>query len=169
MTSHNRFYPHSTRNRIALLLSVLSLGLFITWNSLPYPWSAGGEKPTITAINFWPSIVRGIAHFMGEFPVDLDRVIFLTDSFALLLLVIVVFATPFSWKILQASRMMRIVPASMMSIGFFVSAYFVHKSMGSEFFVSLICISTNFILSAIALFLFKNESAEHDDHGISST
>ena len=169
MTSQNRFYPHSTRNRIALLLSLLSLGLFITWNSLPYPWSASGEKPTITAIHFWPSIVRGITHFMKEFTVDLDEVIFLTDSFALLLLVIVVFTTPFSWKILGASRILRIVPASLMLIGVFVSAYFIPGSIGSGFLIPLTCISTNFLLSAIALFLFKNESAEHDDHGISST
>lgn len=167
----NEFFPRSTRNRIAMVMGLLSLVLFITWNLLPIEEpSLGGTEIKTMATIFWPNIYQSLIN-IDTSNLSFDEVASAMATILVTLLALISFSLLPAWKLWQSSAIMRIIPAILMLIGFGIVLYFttLDNQMRSSDMMILFTIATNFLTAAIALLLFKNESIDHPDHGISST
>lgn len=67
-----------------------------------------------------------------------------------------------AWKLWQASALLRVIPATLMLIGFIIVFYFTFKDFRvfNKNVLFFFTISANFLTTAIALLLFKNESPD---------
>jgi hypothetical protein len=156
----NSFIPRSTRNRIAMLMGFISLGLFITWNCLPIDILYGTKRQTMAAV-FWPNIYKNLIS-IGTLHLGFHEILVAMAYVLLILLALISFSLLPAWKLWQASALLRLIPASMMLIGFGVFIYFVTTGVEMTRSVMAIhlCISLNFFTAALALLLFQNESLD---------
>lgn len=167
------WYPRSTRNRIAMLFAYASLALLIIWNLFPYPAFYTGTvavKPQATVVVFWPSAMREIIYFHRHLTVSYLSMLNLLFLINLFLLPPIAIMTPPLWKIFSSSRLMRVLSATVVLFGFAeISLVLLIGTPSPYFLFHEICIGINYLFSALALLLFKNENALHHDHGINST
>lgn len=162
----NGWFPRSTRNRVAMLIGLLSLGLFITWNLMPITeeTSYGTEVGTMARM-FWPSIYESLLHIDAA-NLDADEIMSAMATILVTLLAVISFSVVPAWKLWQASALLRIIPAILMLLGFGIVLYFTFKETiddASDRLI-LLTISANFFTTAIALLLFKNESFDHPEY-----
>ena len=167
----NNLIPRTTRNRIAMFIGLLSLGLFITWNLLPITeeTSQGAEVRTMATM-FWPSIYDSLLQIDAS-NLDIEEILSAMATILVTLLAVISLSIVPAWKLWQASALLRIIPSILMLLGFGIVLYFTFKEtvVDDSDRLILFTISANFLTTAIALLLFKNESFEHPDYGISST
>jgi hypothetical protein len=166
------WYPRSTRNRIAMLFAYASLALMIIWNLFPYPAFYTGTvavKPQATVVVFWPSAMREIIYFHRHLTVSYLSMLNLLFLINLFILPPIAILTPPLWKIFSSSRLMRVLSATVVLNGFAGIVFFYLFGMFSPYFLfHEFCIGINFLFSALALLLFKNENAPQPDHFVTS-
>lgn len=127
-----------------------------------------GEKIMFTV--FWANIAEILLNID---PTNLDIETLLSSMACIL--VILLAATSLSaapaWKLWQASILLRGIPGILMLLGFGIVLYFNISEMDEKSADTsvLLTLNANFLTTAISLLLYKNESIDHPDHGISST
>ncbi len=127
------------------------------------------EEKTMATI-FWPNIYESLLNIDAS-NLTFEEVASAMATILVTLLALISFSLLPAWKLWQASAILRIIPAILMLIGFGIVMYFTTTDgeMDRSDRMILFSISTNFLTSAIALILFKNETMDYPDHGISST
>ena len=129
-----------------------------------------GSEDKIAFTYFWSSITAGLLSIDTE-NLDIENIL----SCMLCILAFLLAATSLSaapaWKLWQASKLLRRIPGVLMLLGFGIILYFTlsvtdESDSNDLFFFTM---TTNFLTTAISLLLYKNESIDHPDHGISST
>lgn len=165
----NGWFPRTTRNRIAMLIGLLSLGLFITWNLLPIKNFPEAEAQTMATM-FWPNIYESLLNIDAS-NLDFEEITSAMATVLVTLLGLISFSLLPAWKLWQASALLRVIPAILMLIGFGIVMYFTLQGLERERqnVMILLTIAFNFLTAAVCLLLFKNEFIEHTDQGISST
>jgi hypothetical protein len=159
--------PRHTRNRLAMVIGLVSLGLFLTWNFLPFPKSGFHDTvPSNMASVTWPAMpmhVRIATHNFSNFTIEAlmnTMVLILLPLLALLNLTLLP-----AWRLWQSSRLLRLIPALLMLSGFIVLIYYRINNSREEspgdipLSILLPLIAGNFLATAISLLLFKNESS----------
>jgi hypothetical protein len=165
----NGWFPRSIRNRLAMLMGLLSLGLFITWNLLPIKNFPEAEAQTMATM-FWPNIYESLLKIDAS-NLDFEEITSAMATVLVTLLGLISLSLLPAWKLWQASALLRVIPAILMLMGFGIVMYFTLKGLDMErsHIAILFTISLNFLTAAVSLLLFKNEFIEHADQGISST
>jgi hypothetical protein len=143
-----------------MFVGLISLGLFITWNFLPIDILYGTERQTMATV-LWPNIYKNLIS-IGTFHLGFHEILVAMAYVLLILLALISFSLLPAWKLWQASALLRLIPASMMLIGFGVFIYFVTRDMEMTRSVMVVhlCISINFLTAALALLLFQKETQE---------
>ncbi len=161
--------PITRRNRVALGLAALSLGIFVVWNFLPNYEYGATEPDGIVASHIW-LFVFSPDHYIRVFKSpDIDGFLGIAANMALVQCGLVTLATLPFWKLLHASAFVRLPLAFVNLIGgaivvWFVIQYAPNDAVPYVFAIlSLIALSM-FTLSA-AFFLFKNELALREARG----
>jgi hypothetical protein len=110
---------------------------------------------------FWPNIYKNLIS-IGTLHLGFHEILVAMAYVLLILLALISFSLLPAWKLWQASALLRLIPASMMLIGFGVFIYFVTTGVEMTRSVMAIhlCISLNFFTAALALLLFQNESLD---------
>jgi len=166
----NGWLPRSTRNRMAILMSILSLGLLAAWN-IRTGYALNDQKmfePKGCFFHEWPFVTQDIATsiFTATDPtVDSFCVTFLMLPLLLLMNLLLI---P-GWRLWQATVTLRWIAAQLMLFGLTVTVKYLCS--GEDFpyfyFAHFRLIAVNYLTTALAFLLFKNENLP--DHGISST
>jgi hypothetical protein len=169
----NGWFPRSTRNRLAILMSILSLGLLAAWN-FETGYALNDQKmfePKGCFFHEWPFVTRDIATsiFTATDPtIDSFCVTFLMLPLLLLMNLLLI---P-GWRLWQPAVTLRWIAALLMLFGFAVIVKDRSTDEESLFYfysTHFRLIAANYLTTAFAFLLFKNESTPHPDHGISST
>ena len=162
--SFQEWLPITRRNRVALCLAVLSLLLFIGWNSLPYYESEDMPPEEIVATHVWPQVFSPDNYMDVIRTPDIDGFLEVIAYLALLLSgLVILLGVPF-WEVLHASNYIRLPVALMSLLGGSVITWLLFDSGilydPERFWVASIqlMILSMFAISA-ALFTFKNELA----------
>jgi hypothetical protein len=155
----NRWFPRSIRNRLAMFLGLVSLGLFITWNLLPRILASYHGSKIRTAAGFWSDIYYSLLK-INSAKLDAYEIMSAMATILVTLLALINFSFLPAWKLWQASALLRVIPATLMLIGFIIVFYFTFKDFRvfNKNVLFFFTISANFLTTAIALLLFKNES-----------
>lgn len=126
---------------------------------IPSYYSVGEEKTMATV--FWPNIFKNLYRISNSYPEFRDMIGAL-ESVLRVLLALISFSILPGWKVWQASALLRVIPSFLMLIGFAISSDYTIALFERNFPESIIhlCISLNFLTTAIALWLFKNESLD---------
>lgn len=122
------------------------------------------------AKSLWPNLVQ-IFTRIDATRLSFREVLSIMTVMLLCLLVVITFAIVPAWKLWQASAVLRVIPASLMLLGFIALSVMIvmQPPDNNTLLFVLLTMTANFLCAAVSLFLFKNESIEHPDHGISST
>ena len=157
----NGWFPRSIRNRLAVLMGLLSLGLFITWNLLPTILASYQGTKIRTAAGFWSDIYNSLLK-INSAKLDAYEIMSAMATILVTLLALINFSFLPAWKLWQASALLRVIPATLMLIGFIIVFYFTFKDFRvfNKNVLFFFTISANFLTTAIALLLFKNESPD---------
>lgn len=168
----NGWFLRSTRNRMAILMSILSLCLLAAWN-FRAGYALNDQKmfePKGCFFHEWPSVTQDIAtsiYTATDPTLDSFCVTFLMLPVLLLMNLLLI---P-GWRFWQATVTLRWIAALLMLFGLAVTVKYLCS--GEVFlylyFTHFRLIAANYLTTALAFLLFKNENAPHPDHGISST
>lgn len=161
----NGWFPSSTRNRMAMVMGVTSLIIHVIWNIMPdytyvdyYPFGKFVWRECVEEVQSIHQAKNGI-----NFALKKIAFIFLP---LLLLLTVSIIPTR---KIWQSSSLLRIIAGIMMLIGSIICIVYLFSSRDGHYFYQVRFVALNFLTTALAFLLFKNENAPQPDHGISST
>lgn len=169
---HHIFFPRSTRNRIALMLGLLSLFLFFVWNLMPsYEWVSDTEYKRAGSVfqSFWPEIINDL--FQGF---EASRMSERSDISLFCLLsifqVVVMLSIIPAWKLWQSRLILRFIPAFMIIICGLILSYYLLKNIERPVpnVITFIIMDANIFSTALSLLLFKNEYTEPEPHDIIS-
>lgn len=170
--NRTHFFPRSIRNRIAMVLGLISLILCITWNLLPdyvlneqkllVPKGYFLSSWTQALIFIFEYLIKGILYFA---PVQ-------TLTFLMIPLLVMINLTILpAWNVWQSSVVLRILATLLMMSGLLTTIIFMKSDELSALLFAnhFRLIAINFLTTALCLQLFKNENLAQPDHGISST
>ena len=153
-------------------MSILSLCLLAAWN-FRTGYALNDQKmfePKGCFFHEWPFVTQDIATsiFTATDPtLDSFCVTFLMLHVLLLMNLLLI---P-GWRFWQATVTLRWIAALLMLLGLAVTVKYLCS--GEVFlylyFTHFRLIAANYLTTALAFLLFKNENAPHPDHGISST
>jgi hypothetical protein len=159
----NTFFPRSTRNRLAMVMGLISLAIFITWNIMPTPFdpmfSIPGEELSIVAIDTWPQVILSFYYF-NTLPFDRNSVIYMIGNLTLVMLAIFTLIVLPAQKLWQALKPLRVIAALLLLSCFAIWCNLLIEDPNPQYFLMHILITLNFLTTAIALLLFKNESLD---------
>lgn len=156
----NNFIPRTTRNRIAMVMGLVSLVLFITWNLYPFQhtFAIYPETPTeLGMLQIWPMIFFVLTDIHHIITLDPNIYLVLIQCGLIPLLAFTCIAIFPAWKILQKSKILRIIPAVLFFSGAIALGYSIYLIL-PDVIPMFFCIMFNYFTTAIALLLFKNES-----------
>ena len=163
---HHSFFPRSTRNRIALMLGLLSLILFFTWNLMPHYKRIGPDEYQRAGFVydfFWPRMARQLKE-LSQFIIrpTMNYALEHLVMILLILQIIVMFSIIPAWKLWQSTLLLRLIPAILICICCLIVSYFAFNKDHFPWYLLI----TNYILraniftTALSLLCFKNEYTE---------
>lgn len=150
-----------------MLMGLLSLGVFITWNLYPFKhtFAIYPDTPTeIGMLQIWPMIFFVLTDIHNIITIDPNIYLVIIQCVLIPLLAFTCIALLPTWKILQKSKVLRIIPACLFISGIITLGYSIYLII-PEIIPLFFCIMLNYITAALALLLFKNESP-YDPHAI---
>ena len=169
---HHSFFPRSTRNRIALMLGLLSLILFFTWNLMPnYEICMDVyEREGFVFQSLWPQVFTDLVEGFQSPTMNEESVVSLLCLLLILQVIVMLSILP-GWKFWQSTLILRIIPAFMIIVCGLILTYFLLKNIERPLpqVITLTIMDVNIFATALSLFFFKNEYIAPIDHGNSST
>ena len=168
---HQSFFPRSTRNRIALMLGLLSLILFFTWNLMPnYEICMDVYKREgFVFQSFWPEIIKDLVGGFQSPAMNKGSVISLLCLLLILQVIVMLSIVP-GWKFWQSTLILRMIPAFMIIVCGLILTYFLLKNIERPLphVITLIIMDANIFTTALSLLLLKNEYTVSNPHEIIS-
>ena len=147
-----------------MLMSIASLILLIIWNLMPdytyfdyYPFGKFVWRECVEEI-------LSIQEARNGFHQTLKKIVFILVPLLCLLTIIMI---PI-WKIWQSSLLLRIIAGIMMLSGMMICFLYLFSFRDSNYFYQVRLFATNFLTTALALLLFKNETSHHRDQFVTS-
>lgn len=158
------FFPRSKRNRIALMLGLLSLILFFVWNLMPnYEWIFADEYKRAGFVfqAFWPEISHDLVRGFQSRIINEQSAVSLLCLLLILQVIVMLSIVP-AWKFWQSTLILRIIPAVMIIGCGLILTYFLWKNIERPLphVMILIIMDANIFTTALSLLCLKNEWTE---------
>lgn len=162
--------PRTKRNRWAMRLASFNLLLLFGWNLLPnykyefveqsssYQWVA----KEMVSQDIWPSIYESV-FFWFQSSLNFSDILAMTITFALLFTILAQLCFVPLWRIFSQSKLMRMIPLAICSVGFLAMSYFLLTELPDMItedhftFLVLSLITLNFLFSGVILLLYHPE------------
>ena len=113
---------------------------------------------------FWPNIYKSLMRINAS-NLDFEEITSAMATVLVTLLGLISFSLLPTWKVWQASALLRVIPAILLLIGFGIVMYFTLKALEIERqnVMILLTMDFNFLTAAVSLLLFKNETLAHPE------
>lgn len=125
--------------------------------------SIPGEELSIVAIDTWPGVILRLIHF-NSFPIERQLIIIIIADLMLVMLAIFTLIVLPAQKLWQAFKPLRVIAALLLLSCFAIWCNLLIEDPNPQYFLMHILITINYLFSALALLLFKNENAPQPDH-----
>lgn len=119
-------------------------------------FSIPGEELSIVAIDTWPQVILSFYYF-NTLPFDRNSVIYMIYNLTLMMLAIFTLIVLPAQKLWQALKPLRVIAALLLLCCFAIWCNFLIEYPYPHYFLHSL-ITLNFLTTAIALLLFKNET-----------